>query len=108
MDALQAIVLGIAQGLTEFLPVSSSGHLVLANYFLGWGDSLPLYVDIATNTGTLLAVLVFLWRDVKSAFAGFFAGLTSAEARRGPGWRLALLVLVGVVGRDADLLQVID
>ena len=97
MTLLQALVLGLVQGLTEFLPVSSSGHLVLANYFLGWGDSLPLYVDIATNTGTLLAVLVFLWRDVKSAFAGFFAGLTSAEARRGPGWRLALLVLVGSV-----------
>ena len=97
MTLLQALVLGLVQGLTEFLPVSSSGHLVLANVFLGWGDSLPLYVDIATNTGTLLAVLVFLWRDVASAFTGFFGGLVSAEARRGPGWRLALLVLAGSV-----------
>lgn len=97
MSILQAIVLGVVQGLTEFLPVSSSGHLVLANYFLGWGESLPLYVDIATNTGTLLAVLIFLWRDVASAITGFFRGLVSAEARREPGWRLALLVLVGSV-----------
>ena len=97
MTLLQALILGLVQGLTEFLPVSSSGHLVLANYFLGWGETLPLYVDIATNTGTLLAVLVFLWRDVATAFSGFFAGLGSAAARRSPGWRLALLVLVGSV-----------
>lgn len=97
MTLIQALVLGLVQGLTEFLPVSSSGHLVLANFYLGWGDSLPLYVDIATNTGTLLAVLVFLWRDVATAFKGFFGGIASAEARRGPGWRLALLVLAGSV-----------
>jgi undecaprenyl pyrophosphate phosphatase UppP len=64
VDLLQAVVLGVVQGLTEFLPVSSSGHLVLANYFLGWGDALPAVVTFATNTGTLLAVLVYLWRDV--------------------------------------------
>lgn len=97
MSILQAIVLGIVQGLTEFLPVSSSGHLVLANYFLGWGDSLELYVDIATNTGTLFAVLIFLRRDVASALAGFFGGLVSAEARQRDGWRLALLVIVGSI-----------
>lgn len=97
MTLLQALVLGLVQGLTEFLPVSSSGHLVLANYFLGWGDSLPLYVDIATNTGTLLAVLVFLWRDVASALGGFIGGLTSAQGRQRPGWRLALLILVGSI-----------
>ncbi len=97
MSILQAIILGVVQGLTEFLPVSSSGHLVLANYFLGWGDSLELYVDIATNTGTLFAVLIFLWRDVATALSGFFRGLVSPAARREDGWRLALLVLVGSV-----------
>lgn len=97
MSILQAIILGVVQGLTEFLPVSSSGHLVLTNYFLGWGDSLELWVDIATNTGTLLAVVLFLFKDVSSAFTGFFKGLTSAEERKGDGWRLALLVIVGSV-----------
>lgn len=97
MSVLQAIVLGIVQGLTEFLPVSSSGHLVLANYFLGWGDSLELYVDIATNTGTLLAVFIFLYKDVAKAFTGFFRGLVSAQGRQQEGWRLALLVIVGSV-----------
>jgi undecaprenyl-diphosphatase len=95
MTLLQSIVLGVVQGLTEFLPVSSSGHLVLANYWLGWGDTLGLWVDIATNTGTLLAVLVYLRRDVARAVGGFVAGVGSPAARLRPGWRLALLVLVG-------------
>ncbi len=97
MSVFHATVLGIVQGLTEFLPVSSSGHLVLANYYLGWGSGLKLWVDIATNTGTLLAVLIYLRRDVASAVSGFFTGLGSAEARRRPGWRMALLVIVGSI-----------
>jgi len=97
VSVVQAVVLGVVQGLTEFLPVSSSGHLVLAHYFLGWGDSLGLWVDIATNTGTLLAVLVYLRRDVALAIGGFVRGLGSGAARREPGWRLALLVLAGSV-----------
>ncbi|MEM6431573.1 MAG: undecaprenyl-diphosphate phosphatase, partial [Deinococcota bacterium] len=58
MSNLEALLLGIVQGISEFLPISSSGHLVLVRYHLGWGTSLPLYVGIATNTGTLLAVLI--------------------------------------------------
>lgn len=97
MTLLQALILGVVQGLTEFLPVSSSGHLVLANYFLGWGEGLSLSVDIATNTGTLLAVLIYLRRDVAQALGGFFGGLGSAQARTGEGWRLGLLVLAGSI-----------
>ncbi len=97
MDLLQATLLGVVQGLTEFLPVSSSGHLALANYHLGWDEGLPLWVGVATNTGTLLAVLLYLWRDVALAVGGFARGLTSAAARREDGWRMALLVLVGSV-----------
>lgn len=97
MSLFHATVLGIVQGLTEFLPVSSSGHLVLTNYFLGWGSGLKLWVDIATNTGTLVAVLIYLRRDVVEAVGGFAAGLASAEARRRSGWRTALLVIVGSI-----------
>lgn len=97
MTLVQALILGVVQGLTEFLPVSSSGHLVLANYFLGWGEGLSLSVDIATNTGTLLAVLIYLRSDVLLALGGFFGGLRSAEGRTRPGWRLGLLVLVGSI-----------
>lgn len=97
MDLVQAIIFGIVQGLTEFLPVSSSGHLVLTQYYLGWGENLPEIVAFATNTGTLLAVLVYQRKDVGFALSGFFGGLASAEVRRGEGWRLALLVLVGSI-----------
>ncbi len=100
MDAIQAAILGIVQGLTEFLPISSSGHLVLAATWFGFkaeGESLELAVDIATNTGTFLAVLVALRRDVWQALSGFFAGLVSAEARSEDGWRLAWLVILGSI-----------
>lgn len=97
MTLMQAIILGIVQGLTEFLPVSSSGHLVLASYYLGWWEKLPLYVDIATNTGTFLAVLVAMRKDVWQALSGFFSGLTSATARQQEGWRMALLVILGSI-----------
>lgn len=97
MTLLQAIILGIVQGLTEFLPVSSSGHLVLANYYFGWGEKLPLYVDIATNTGTFLAALIVLRKDVWQTLSGFFQGLTSSTARQQEGWRMALLVVLGSI-----------
>lgn len=97
LTLIQAIILGIVQGLTEFLPVSSSGHLVLANYYLGWGEVLPAYVTIATNTGTFLAVLIALRKDVIEAFFGFFNGLASAQGRQQEGWRMALLVIVGCI-----------
>ncbi len=58
MTSLQAIVLAIVQAVTEFLPISSSGHLILVPRFLGWPDQ-GLAFDIATHVGTLLAVLVY-------------------------------------------------
>ena len=62
MSILQGIILGIVQGLTEFLPVSSSGHLVLVPWWLGW-DSPGLAFDTLLHWGTLLALLVYFWRD---------------------------------------------
>lgn len=62
MDSHHAVVLGIVQGLTEFLPVSSSAHLVLFPYFLRWEDP-GLAFDVALHMGTLGAILAFFWRD---------------------------------------------
>ena len=72
---LEALLLGTVQGISEFLPISSSGHLVLVRYHLNWGDSLPLYVGIATNTGTLFAVLVALRQVVWDTLLGVLASL---------------------------------
>ena len=63
MTILQAIVLGIVQGLTEFIPVSSSAHLVLISRFLGWNPP-PIIFDIVLHLGTLTAILIYFWRDI--------------------------------------------
>lgn len=62
MDLLRAVVLGIVQGLTEFLPVSSSGHLILVPELFGWEDQ-GLAFDVGLHAGTLVALLGYFWRD---------------------------------------------
>ena len=63
MEFLHILTLAAVQGLTEFLPVSSSGHLILVPYLTGWPDQ-GLNFDIAVHVGTLMAVLLYFWRDV--------------------------------------------
>lgn len=62
MEGLRLIILGMIQGLTEFIPVSSSAHLILTRIFLGWED-VGLSVDMALHLGTLLALISYMWRD---------------------------------------------
>jgi undecaprenyl-diphosphatase len=79
----QALLLGILQGLTEFLPISSSAHLILLPWFFQWNnpllDSLPF--DVALHAGTLLAVLWYFWRDWLGLIGGFFRILARRSAR---------------------------
>ena len=63
MEWYQAVVLALVQGLTEFLPISSSAHLILAPELLGWKDQ-GLAFDVAVHVGSLVAVLAYFWRDV--------------------------------------------
>jgi undecaprenyl-diphosphatase len=69
MTNLQVIILAIVQGLTEFLPISSSGHLVLVPYFFAWDDQ-GLAFDVAVHFGSLLAVLMFFRRDIAGLLRG--------------------------------------
>lgn len=73
MDWIQALILGLVQGLTEYLPVSSSGHLELGKILLGDGaESGGLTFDIVVHVATVLATLVILWREVAWILCGFF------------------------------------
>jgi undecaprenyl-diphosphatase len=103
LELVQAILLGVVQGLTEFLPVSSSGHLLLGQYFLGMDqDRFGLTFDASIHTGTVLAVVSFFWRDLlrmAAAFVGSLRGPSFADRDQ----RMAYLILVacipaGVVG----------
>ena len=94
VDPVHAIVLAIVQGLSEFLPVSSSGHLILVPHFLGWADQ-GLAFDVAVHVGTLLAVVAYFRTQL---FAMLRAGLASlAGGGLTPDARLAWCVVLGTV-----------
>lgn len=95
MSTIQAIILGIIQGLTEFLPVSSSGHLVLAPWWLGW-DSPGLAFDALLHWGTLLAVTVYFWRDWLRMFKAVFNRLRGQIDPDGQD-HLFLLIAIGTL-----------
>ena len=71
MDVVQSIVLGIVQGVGEFLPVSSSAHLIVVPWLLGWQEH-SLAFDVALHAGTLVAVLAYFWRDWLGIIKGRF------------------------------------
>lgn len=100
MSPLQAIVLALVQAVTEFLPISSSGHLILIPHLLGWPDQ-GLPFDILANTGTLLAVAVYFRRDlleiVRSALTAPRIWRSEAPPAARLGWYLALGTLPAVV-----------
>jgi undecaprenyl-diphosphatase len=103
VSLLEAIVLGIVQGLTEFLPISSSAHLRIVPAFAGWDDPGAAFTAV-TQLGTLAAVLLYFRDDLWRILVGWLAGLRSAEARRTlesrMGWYLIVattpLVVFGV------------
>jgi len=83
LTVLEALILGIVQGLTEFLPVSSSGHLVILQHLFAINEP-PLTFDVLVHVGTLVAVFIAFWQDIASIL-------------RRPFQRVTYLVLVGIV-----------
>ncbi len=100
MDLIQAAVLAFVQGFTEFLPISSSGHLVLVPKLFGWEDQ-GLAFDVAVHVGSLLAVVIYFWHDVCAIISAvrhnLLGGAATVESRLG--WSVLFATIpVGLVG----------
>lgn len=102
-DITAAAILGIVQGITEFLPISSSGHLAILPWAFQWSSPVlsSLLFAVALHVGTLLAVLLVFWRDVLSLAAAFLSSIRDrdiqAEPERKLAWLLVLATLPAVV-----------
>ncbi len=96
MELMAAIVLGIIQGLTEFLPISSSAHLILVPWLLGWRPE-GLIFDVSLHLGTAIAILAYFWRDwiimAREAIRGIIEGHPLGNPRR----RLAWFLVIGTI-----------
>lgn len=93
MTIEQIIVLAIVQGITEFLPISSSGHLALVPVFTGWKDQ-GQFMDVMVHMGSLLAVLAYFWKDVWKLILG---GLDLLRLRMNDNSRMALYILLATI-----------
>lgn len=94
MSILQSIVLGIIQGISEFLPISSSGHLVLFPYFFGW-DYTPLYFTVIVHFATLLAVVSVFYRDIYRIIKGLVLAVFIREKRNSSDFKLGIFIIIG-------------
>jgi undecaprenyl-diphosphatase len=95
LTAIQAAILGFFQGLGEFLPISSSAHLVLVPWVFGWTDP-GLTFDIALHLGTLVAVVLYFWKDWWELILKGFTDLRSPQGRLF--WYLAAATVPGAIG----------
>src|SRR5947209_5329950 len=96
MSIIEAIVLGLVQGLTEFIPISSTAHLEIVPVLLGWGDP-GAAASAVIQFGTWLAAIIYFFRDILRLVAGFFRGLANrrplADAESAEAW----LVVIGTI-----------
>jgi undecaprenyl-diphosphatase len=96
MTITEAIVLGLVQGLTEFIPISSTAHLLIVPSILGWGDP-GAAVSAVIQFGTLLAAIIYFFRDIVRLIAGFFRGLVTRRPLADVDSREAWLVVIGTM-----------
>ncbi|CFX83830.1 Undecaprenyl-diphosphatase UppP [Syntrophomonas zehnderi OL-4] len=94
MSLLEAVVLGLVQGLGEFLPISSSAHLVLVPWIFNWNDP-GLTFDIALHIGTLFAVIIYFWRDWLKLISAGLKGVSTQDGRLF--WYLVIASIPGAI-----------
>jgi len=99
MTFLQAIILGIVQGFTEYIPISSSAHLIIVPWLFGWHDPAltSLFFDVALHLGTLLAVVWFFALDWVRLIRAGFASLVQRRIGADPDRKLAWLLIIGCI-----------
>ena len=93
---LQAIVLGISQGLTEFLPISSTAHTLIVSKLLGWPDPGAAFTAV-TQVGTELAVVIYFRQDIARILKAWFASLTKKNERANPDAKMGWYVIIGTI-----------
>ena len=96
MSVLEAIVLGIVQGLTEFLPISSSAHLRIVPAFAGWEDPGAAFTAV-TQLGTIAAVLLYFRHDLARIAVAWAASIVRRDRRQGPDARLGWIIFLGTI-----------
>src|SRR5947208_5716967 len=96
MSITEAIVLGLVQGLTEFIPISSTAHLEIVPVLLGWGDP-GAAASAVIQFGTWLAAIIYFFRDIVRLIAGFFRGLVNRRPLGDVDSREAWLVAIGTI-----------
>lgn len=96
MTWFEALVLGVVQGLTEFLPISSSAHLLILSQLLGWEDPGAAFTAV-TQIGTELAVILYFRREISAILRAWTRSIVSADARRDPDARMGWLVIIGTI-----------
>jgi len=99
MQIIQTIILGIVQGLTEFIPVSSSAHLVIVPWLFGWNDPLfrSLGFDVALHLGTLTALIVFFWKDWVRIVGAWFKSVGQLKIGEDPDRKMAWFIIVACI-----------
>jgi undecaprenyl-diphosphatase len=95
VDLLNAIILGFIQGLTEFLPISSSAHIRIAGEFLGTGADPGARFTAITQIGTELAVILYFWKDITRIIASWAKSLAGRVPRSDPDARMGWLIIIG-------------
>src|SRR6476660_5331433 len=96
MNAIQAIVLGVVQGLTEFLPISSSGHLRIVPALFGWEDPGAAFTAVV-QLGTMAAVLLYFRADLWRIVRAWLSGLRDPEQRRTLDSQLGWYIILGTI-----------